>query len=385
MRPNPTPPFTAEEISHFINTGQWNRDLAMQHAAAGGIKPKEPDTPSSAEIAISEIGGPIAALGGMWAANELFSQGAAQAGTQAASSAASGAASGASGAAPAAPSVVGGAWGGPAPAVPQVVNAGAQPVGAQAGLLGPWAVPLGAAGVAAYYGPSAVSAAQDLFSDDTAAQTSGGVRAAALSNPITAWAVPITDALGIDLSFGAGKHEDQLRRDAARDHFADIGAALVGEDGHHQVQLTDGSTFDIGRDGGEPFYNVGYGTQGYVDGTEQAPGDVTQYIDANYGQTVGALDPLIAYHTGGNDKLRRDMTGYYTNAFHSVSDPEKEIASFYEQHSPGRDELYGWVVQQYNDGKLDADTANAWRAEIDKRYGVVNPNQGRGGKDEGFF
>lgn len=78
------------------------------------------------------------------------------------------------------------------------------------------------------------------------------------------------------------------------------------------------------------------------------------------------------------------MVGYFTNAVLSSSDPQTNIRGIYDKMG-GRDVVYGNIVQQYKDGTISAADADAYRAAIDAVYGVKNPNQGKGGAEEGFF
>ncbi len=98
-----------------------------------------------------------------------------------------------------------------------------------------------------------------------------------------------------------GKHKDQIARDNVRDFLQERG--ILNAD--YQLQLADGSMYDIGKDGGFTLFNT--------DGTTRHGYDV-DFKNPLAGQVVGWIQPLASLLTGGNKKLKDDFTGYFTNA-----------------------------------------------------------------------
>ncbi len=187
------------------------------------------------------------------------------------------------------------------------------------------------------------------------------------------WGTVIGAAVGAVVGLGLGmiggdKDKDQLTRDAIRKNLQKQGVL----DKDFKLTLADGTQYDVGKDGhfvlpnGQKPYNV-------------------DFADQRAHETVGQLNPAIAAMVGGKDKKHvSDMVGYFTNAVLSSSDPQANIRGIYDKMG-GRDVVYGNIVQQYKDGTISAADADAYRAAIDAVYGVKNPNQGKGGAEEGFF
>lgn len=171
---------------------------------------------------------------------------------------------------------------------------------------------LGAGAVAAYYGPSYYKYAKELMSGDISEDEA--VKSAMLSNPVTAWAVPIADKLGLGIK--TGKHKDQRRRDIVRDQLQQMGVA----DPNWQVQLDTGASFDIGKDGG---YRDKKGLRSFELDFEN-PEKPFQ------GEVIGYLNPLIEYLAAGDDKLRSDFTGQFTKGILQNAD-DLETAKIHAQ------------------------------------------------------
>lgn len=261
-----------------------------------------------------QIGGTVGGLAGIYAANNLATSGSLLGGSSAGvgstvggttagttgtalgtgASTSAGTTAATTGAAPAAASSIS-----TGSAATGVESSGA---GALAGesTLGALGTGLGAGAVAAYYGPSYWKYANNLREGKTTQDSA--IKTAALTNPITAWAVPIADKFGI--SFGSnGKGKDQLRRDQVRNNLADNGIIKGGND--YNLGFSDGSSFDIGKDGGARLTNAAGQKRQYSD---------VDFSDPRAGQVVGALNPLVNIITGGDKKLSNDFAGLYTNA-----------------------------------------------------------------------
>ena len=166
---------------------------------------------------------------------------------------------------------------------------------------------LGAGAVAAYYGPTYAKYFNLLKNGQATGEDK--VKTLALTNPITAWAVPIADRFGI----GGGKGKDQLARDVIRKRMLEAG--LFGKDGaptQYSLQNADGSYFDIGADGSKQGYNVDFSKEGI-------------------GNIVSQANGLANLLTGGDKKLASDFAGYLTNAAMSSGDPTKNLRGYYEK------------------------------------------------------
>lgn len=162
---------------------------------------------------------------------------------------------------------------------------------------------LGGGAVAAYYGPSYQKYLKALSKGPNADEA---VKSAALSNPMTAWAVPLADFAGIKIK--TGKHKDQLARDQVRSYMKEKG--LI--DDKYNLTNADQSLFDIGRDGGDPQYNVDFTRSGI-------------------GETVGRANSIATLLTGGDAKLTSDFAGYLTNAATSSGDPNANLRGYLDK------------------------------------------------------
>jgi hypothetical protein len=108
-----------------------------------------------------------------------------------------------------------------------------------------------------------------------------------------------------------GKSQAQRARDSERQVLKDAGLAsadpLTGKGA--VVKLADGSTYDIGKDGGTKLTNKDGKTRNAYD---------SDFSDPTTGQTIGWTQPLAAIALGqGQGKAKDDMTGYLTNAVQS--------------------------------------------------------------------
>lgn len=165
--------------------------------------------------------------------------------------------------------------------------------------------------------------------------------------------------------FGSGKDMDQARRDAVRDVMHD---RLINDD--HEITFSDGSTWDIGKDGGNMLEGGAYGGQRH-------------YYDVDWGDKlaggdVGALNPL-AYLFAGTDseKLTGDTVGMLYNAVRGDGNRNDvgRIRDVYSQTvgtgRQARDLLYAEIQNMEGLSQAEKDAA---LAEIDLLYGVDNPN-----------
>ena len=153
--------------------------------------------------------------------------------------------------------------------------------------------------------------------------------------------------------FGSRKGQEQLDRDAVRKMLKEKGFI----DNDYNIDLPNGQKFNIGKDGGEPWYNVDFSQPGI-------------------GGLVAAVQPLAAFITGGNKKLTNDFAGYLTNAAHSGGDPMENVMAMYQKTGMGHDQIYGAIHLMSQPGPhgekpvLDQATADAYKNGLDQLYGV---------------
>ena len=103
-------------------------------------------------------------------------------------------------------------------------------------------------------------------------------------------------------AFGSSKDRDQKIRDAIRDFSTENLNGLLSvsdgstgvKKGDHQIQLSDGSYYDIGVDGGAKIDNFGAN----VDGKDQRNAFDIDWSDPRTEQAVGALNPIAAMFYG---------------------------------------------------------------------------------------
>lgn len=248
------------------------------------------------------------------------------------------------------------------------------------GTLGTAASLLGPTAVAAYYGPSAVEHGGEIIGnavkgDFDKIDSDSAVKGTLLSNPVTAWAVPIMDKLGIDIN--SGKHKDQQMRDAGRDAIAQQGVAIK-ENGKHYIELADGSRFDLWKDGDWQGYKVGWNDPDFdVEAFGRGEIGAGKYHDA-----IGMTAPLaVIQFQGSSPKLAVDFTGYYSNAVMQSGDPTANAQKLYADAGLDRDSAYTAILQMGpkedgGNGTLDAGARDAYLAAIDKLFGVPGPGSG---------
>lgn len=200
-------------------------------------------------------------------------------------------------------------------------GAGAASGGTALGALG---AGLGAGAVGYYYGPSYAKYAQRMMDNP---ETDDYLKSAMLTNPITAWAVPIADAMGIGIH--AGKHKDQLLRDAVRKNMVEHGA--LGAD--FSLGLANGAKFDMGADGKTKNYNVDFSKD-------------TATQDVDY------LQPLANIITGGNEKASSDLTGQFLNASRSTGDARANQLQIYKNSGFDTSAKVSERLKQMLDAKL---------------------------------
>lgn len=184
----------------------------------------------------------------------------------------------------------------------------------------------------------------------------------------------IASALG--LGFKSGKDPEQKERDAVRSYMQDRG--LIND----SYQTSSG--YDVGReldDGGRQIFdffekdaNTGQATNKFLPG----------FDPVQTGNAIGTGNLIAAALLGGspyNDagkKTFNHAAGLISGNYLNGGNAQQDLATLGYEGQGGRDKLYSQVL---NAG-YDPQTRNALLAEIDKQFGVVNPNAGKGGTQE---
>lgn len=161
--------------------------------------------------------------------------------------------------------------------------------------------------------------------------------------------------------FGSGKGKDQQQRDQIR--------AMLQKnkflDDKYGMILNDGSSFDIGRDGGakdaagNPILSLDF--------TDSKPGDLQS-------MAIGNVNPLAAIITGGNKKLSTDFATYFTKGTMSNAnnDPAVVRANAIKQYSNAgldRDKAIAAIADLEKQGKVTTDDATAYKNGISMLFG----------------
>ena len=153
----------------------------------------------------------------------------------------------------------------------------------------------------------------------------------------------------------AGKHKDQKVRDSVRSSLVDMG--ILNSD--HQLQLADGSLYDMGKAGG-PRAEFGGRRPFEVD-----------FLNPLAHYAVGWMNPIVALLAPGNSKIATDFTGYFANAALSnakdLTDVQRNINSFLGRFGLSNDSLAQGITQLAQGGYIDQGTAQAWIEGIHQR------------------
>lgn len=179
----------------------------------------------------------------------------------------------------------------------------------------------------------------------------------------------------------SGKHKDQSRRDAYRRGLEELGIAdRSGKGGGHAFVLSDGTKFDIGRDGG---YRRENGCALYEMSEEEMR-------DPKYAFTQAALMPIAQAMGGeeGNVGAEGQTSVMLTHGILSTGhDPATEIRSIYARAlgvDPSEvtpENINGWIGEHYEEWGIDVDTARSYQNAINY---WLDPNYDRGATDETF-
>lgn len=164
---------------------------------------------------------------------------------------------------------------------------------------------------------------------------------------------------GLIGSITAGKHKDQKVRDSVRSSLVNMG--VLNSD--YQLQLGDGSLYDMGKDGGK---RAEFGGRRPFEVDFSNP--LAQYA-------VGWMNPIVALLAPGNAKIATDFTGYFANAAMSnakdLNDVRRNIDTFLGKFGLSNDTLAQGIVELAKGGYIDQGTAQAWIGGIQQR---MNPS-----------
>lgn len=137
------------------------------------------------------------------------------------------------------------------------------------------------------------------------------------SNPVTAvgaYALSKWDRLK------TGKGQEQQMRDKVRDFLWDNGAV----DSDWKLKFSDGSAFDIGKDGDNKLKNTSGKERSYWE-----PDDTNPFTK----EAIAKVSPLAALITNNDERLKQQFAGYFTNAAtQDAKDPgqvDKRISEMY--------------------------------------------------------
>jgi hypothetical protein len=153
----------------------------------------------------------------------------------------------------------------------------------------------------------------------------------------------------------SGKHKDQKVRDSVRDMLVQGG--VLNSD--YQLQLSDGSFYDMGKDGG-PREEFGGRRPYEVDHSNP----LAQYA-------IGWMDPIIALLAPGETKVRNDFVGYFANAILSnakdLNDVRRNVDFFLGRFGLSNELLANGIAQLAGAGAIDGRTAQVWMGGIQQR------------------
>lgn len=244
-------------------------------------------------------------------------------------------------------SEIGSALAGPEVATPVMTSVGGTPVAAAPGFASSLAAAAPYAGVAA--GTYLLGkGANDLVKGKEDNSSTGKASRAQLG-----WTSGGLSEVARFFGLGGGKNEDQQSRDKVRGGLKERGFL----DPNNNLVLADGSLFDIGKDGGEPRYNVDFG-------------------NAQSGNAVGWSNPLAAIVTGGDKKLTNDFAGYFANGAMSNAKDDasvmKNARAMYERAGfKDANSAYAAVDDLAKRGVISAEDQAAYRYGIATVFGVA--------------
>ena len=152
-------------------------------------------------------------------------------------------------------------------------------------------------------------------------------------------------------SFKTGKSAEQIARDKFRESLQTGG--ILDKDWN--IQLADGTKFDIGKDGKARLINL--------DGTERRYHEV-DFRSPLASEAVGLLSPLLSTITGGETTMKHQMVGYLTNAV-TASEGDRDtmirnVLGVYQQFGVPLNMVGDAVVKMANEKLIPEATAQVY-------------------------
>ena len=158
----------------------------------------------------------------------------------------------------------------------------------------------------------------------------------------------IVGKYGLGKFLTSSKNENQLRRDRVRDQLEETGFLSKNDQGSHQVQLADGSYYDVGRDGQTSFTGK--------DGKEVKHGYQSDWSNPLTGHAAGTMNPLKSMISAGAGGRDSGFSSQLVNAsmFNADSDEgvRKNIRGFYDKMGIDRTTAIDTVNMLAEQGKL---------------------------------
>lgn len=153
----------------------------------------------------------------------------------------------------------------------------------------------------------------------------------------------------------AGKHKDQMVRDQVRDVLVQNNVL----DSNYGLTLADGSTYDMGRDGGKKSDLGGF-----------RPYEVN-FKNPLADYAVSWVNPLVDLMFPGNQKIKIDFSGYFANAALSnakdLDGVRANIAAFMQRMGINDQQLAQAIIQRAQAGQIPGDVAQAFLNGINER------------------
>lgn len=157
----------------------------------------------------------------------------------------------------------------------------------------------------------------------------------------------------------SGKHKDQIVRDRVRSVLVENNVL----DSNYRLALADGSTYNMGRDGGK---------KADLGGLRPYEVNVNNPL-ATY--AVSWVNPLVDLMFPGNQKIKTDFAGYFANAALSnatdLDGVRANVAAFMQRMGLNDQQLAQAIIQRAQAGQIPSDVAQAYLNGINER---LNPN-----------
>lgn len=148
--------------------------------------------------------------------------------------------------------------------------------------------------------------------------------------------------------FAGGKNKDQKARDGARSLLKERG--LI--DDNYNLSLSDGTKYDIGKDGKTKNYNV-------------------DFKNPNAGKAVAYTQTLSDVLLDGmSDKQKSDMNGYFANALlSSKGDIKKNALELYQKSGIDKKQSLDRIKSMEWLDQMDSKKASAYRNTLNELFG----------------